>query len=261
MVILLVISIVAFRQKRSYERSYGLLDREFQKIVQENRSKDQLLSIVSHDLRSSMYSLQINVAKIRSSLSHTLIKEADLFADTSERLVTAIQSLLNNLLYWALSQSGQLSFNPEEVNLQPIIHQVCYDFSAIAASSDLVLSESIAPDLTCTVDVNSLKIVLRNLIDNAIKYTPPKGLIVVSARVENLRCIIAVRDTGRGMSAEMIKAILMGGGSRIQTDNFGRRSTGLGFSLVKDLVGKNGGELEISSEEGRGTEVIIVLHR
>ena len=244
-----------FRRRRSVK----YLNQELEKLQQLNQSKDQLFAIVSHDLRSVVHSLQISIAQLKTQLAQANIKEAMLMAGNIEQTILSLQSLLNNLLYWSLSQTGQLNFYPEKFSVQRIVNQVCYDFLPIAPSKSIALYYTLASDLFCNADINSVRLILRNIIDNAIKYTPAQGAITIAARQENNYCYIMIQDTGIGISREVIEALFAGDTKRIQQEASGKQSTGIGLWLAKNMTQRNGGSLRIFSETGMGTMVRIAL--
>jgi len=249
-----------FRSRFSRRRrSVRDLHDELEKLQQLNQSKDQLFAILSHDLRSAVHSLQISIAQLKTQLAQANIQEATLVAGNTEQIILSLQSLLNNLLYWSLSQTGQLNFYPEKFSLRRIVNQVCYDFLPIAASKNIALYYTLAGDLFCNADVNSVKLVLRNLIDNAIKYTPAHGAVTIAARQENNYCYITIQDTGIGMSRAVVNALFAGDTRRIQQEASEKQSTGIGLWLAKNMTERNGGSLKISSEPGMGTTVRITL--
>jgi signal transduction histidine kinase len=235
------------------------LETEVQRLGEANASKDQLFSVIAHDLRSAVHALQINIGKLKTALQKLLVPEAVTLAGSSEQLANTIQSLLNNLLYWSLSQAGRISYHPEPVALQPLLNGICYDLLPLAASKNIALHYTLEQDIVCSCDLNTTKIIFRNLIDNAIKYTPGGGSITISARQMGLLCAIAVQDTGIGMAPHIMEALLTGKSTRIQQDASGRRSTGIGLWLVKNMAEQNGGALHISSVEGVGTTMTVTL--
>ena len=257
--LLLVYSIYAFKRNLNFERSVTVLKQQVNRLERINESKDQLFSIIAHDLRSAVYSLQINISNLKSLLSRLVIKDAVVVAENSEQIINATQSLLNNLLYWSLSQTGEISYRPEKIALRPLLDQVCYDFLPVAASKNILLHYGLDEVFFFTGDMNSVKIVLRNLMDNAIKYTPAYGSITVSANVQANFCYITIQDTGIGMSQEMLDTIFENDNRRVQQDASGRRSTGIGLWLVRTMAEKNGGGLSIESEKEMGTAVTITF--
>ena len=129
----------------------------------------------------------------------------------------------------------------------------------MAASKNITLYYTLEQDLVCICDVNTTKIIFRNLIDNAIKYTPAGGGVTVSAQQRELLCAVTVQDTGIGMAQSIIEALFTKKSARIQQDASGRRSTGIGLWLVKNMAEQNGGALHISSVEGVGTTMTVTL--
>lgn len=236
-----------------------LLQGEVQRLTEANESKNTLLSVVAHDLRSSVHALQLNIGKLKTVLEKGLIKEALALTGTAEQLATAVHSLLNNVLYWSLSQLGQLSHRPEPVALQPLLNSVCYDLLPLAAAKNIALHYTLEGNLTCLCDVNAAKLIFRNLIDNAIKYTPVRGTVTLSAKSEKHLCAVTVADTGIGMAPHIIEALFTAKDTRIQQDTGGRRSTGIGLRLAKNMAEQNGGALRVSSVAGAGTAVTVTL--
>lgn len=240
-------------------RRVPALQGEVQRLTGANASKDQLLSLIAHDLRSAVHTLQINVGSLKTALQKRLLKDAEVLAESTERLISATQSLLNNLLYWSLGQSGQISHHPERVALQPLLNSVCHDLLPLAAAKSIALHYTLEQDVSCLCDVNTTKILFRNLIDNAIKYTEAGGIITVSARQEERACAVTVQDTGIGMAPHVIEALFTQKSTRIRPDAGGRRSTGIGLWLVKNMAEQNGGALRVSSVLGVGTAMTVTL--
>ncbi|MVT08484.1 ATP-binding protein [Chitinophaga tropicalis] len=247
---------VAYRQKNKRNR---IIAEQKDKLELLNQTKDQLFSIVAHDLRSPVHHLKINLSYLKESLSQNRIREATSLSENIEKISDNTYALLNNLLYWALGQTGQLSLRREKLDLRPVIEQVCYDFNSIAALKRISIVNQVPGGINFYADINSIKIVFRNLLDNAIKYTHVNGTITFSARVTGDMCEVTVQDTGMGMDERIIKAIQQNESRRIQQDTGGNRSTGLGLWLVKNMSEKNGGSLQISSVSGQGTSVVISL--
>lgn len=259
LIVLLVFFLQFFIRSRRATGDLQSLNKEIRRLEQLNDSKDQLLAIISHDLRSAVHALGVNVARIKTLLQQAKTDEAILLAENTEQITASTQSLLNNLLYWSMSQTGQISFNFEQQVVKPLIEQVCYDFRPIAASKGVGLNDMVSYPFVCRADANSLKIILRNLIDNAIKYTPPQGLVTINVQQDEQHCRITVTDTGIGMDEETVVSVQETGLSRVRSDAYGRRSTGLGLWLVKSLAASNGGHLSILSEKGIGTHITVTL--
>jgi signal transduction histidine kinase len=160
---------------------------------------------------------------------------------------------LNNLLEWANSQMKGLVADPMMTNLAELGNENFNFLAQLAASKQLQLHNQIAPDLEAYVDPDQINLVFRNLISNAIKFTPKNGSITLQSQVENDFCQISITDTGVGMSAENVAKLFN------QTTHFstygtsGEKGTGLGLLLCQEMVEKNGGTIWVESEEGKGT--------
>lgn len=258
-IVLVLVFFQAFSRSRRGLREGALLSRENSRLEQLNHSKDQLFAIISHDLRSAVHALGVNISRIKTLLGQSMAQEALELLENTGEISASTQSLLNNLLYWSMSQTGQVSFQFEQLALKPLIEQVCYDFRPIAASKKISLLDLVDYPFTCLADANALKIMLRNLIDNALKYTAPQGSVTITVQQDAQRCRITVTDSGIGMDEETVAAVLDTGPNRVQSDAYGRRSTGLGLWLVKSLAATNGGEFSVLSEKGIGTHITIAL--
>ncbi len=222
-----------------------------------NTMKDRLFSIVAHDLRSPVHSIKTSVAGIQSALSNQHIEEARLLTDRTQRTAMSTWSLLDNMLHWALGHTNQLFFRPGRLHLATIVNQVCHDYLSLAQAKEIGLHKQIPSSIFIQADLTSLKIVIRNLLDNAIKYTHQYGAITISADIVQQQCYLQVKDTGMGMHEQVLQAVVKQEWQRIREDTQGNRSTGFGLELCKMMVERNQGSLSISSQPEIGTTVTI----
>ncbi|PWV56769.1 tetratricopeptide repeat-containing sensor histidine kinase [Chitinophaga sp. S165] len=246
----------AYRQTNKRNR---IIAEQNDKLELLNETKDQLFSIVAHDLRSPVNHLKINLSYLKDTLARNKIREATALSENIEKISDNTYALLNNLLYWSLGQTGQLSLQAEQHDAQRIISQVAYDFNAGAALKRVSIINEVPEGMPFYADLNTVKIIFRNLIDNAIKYTHANGTITITARTIDNSCEITVQDTGIGMDEKIIQAIYKRDTKRIQQDTAGSKSTGLGLWLVKAMTEKNGGTLRITGSIGAGTTIVVCL--
>jgi len=181
-------------------------------------------------------------------------------------MITALQAsseaavdLLDNLLYWGRSQADQLIINPDHIPVEREIIEVESLFVHMAAQKEIQFRTEVQPHMTVYADRALLNIVLRNLISNAIKFTPRKGTVQVQAMEEGNMARFAVIDTGVGIKPEILEQFASNGsmGSSPGTDH--EIGTGLGIQLVRELVEKSGGKLIIESETDKGSTFIVSL--
>ncbi|HWK04468.1 MAG TPA: tetratricopeptide repeat-containing sensor histidine kinase [Puia sp.] len=256
---LLIIAGLVYNAYRLKARKNLLISKQKEELDLLNKTKDRLYSIVAHDLRSPVYSLKSNLAGARNALSQNLISEADTALGNAQTTAVNTYALLDNMLHWALTQTNQLFFRPEKLQLAVIVKQVCYDYIPFASLKNISIQQNVPVDVYIQADLNSLKIILRNLLDNAIKYTQPGGSIQITATVEVNKCCLRVKDTGIGMNETILSAISDNTPGKLQQDANGLTSTGFGLDLCKLMAEKNNGTIQINSKKDIGTEADIYL--
>ncbi|MCU0445513.1 MAG: sensor histidine kinase [Microscillaceae bacterium] len=216
-----------------------------------NATKDKLFGIIGHDLRSPINSLK----GLMDMLANQYIS-AEEFVMFSGKLRNGVEHAhftLNNLLEWANTQLKGLKAEPCATNLAELGNENFNFLEQLAAGKQLQLINQIAPDLEAYVDPDQINLVFRNLISNAIKFTPENGSITLQSQMEDTFCQIAVTDTGIGMNAENA-AKLFNKTTHFSTyGTSGEKGTGLGLLLCQEMVEKNGGSIWVESELGKGT--------
>ena len=224
-----------------------------------NKTKDYLFSVVSHDLRSPINTIKRQHEKLKQQLKN---KEYDAVSETTNNAIALTEStshLLNNVLHWSLEQNNQLSFKAEEYPLKPLVEQAVYNFEEIAEAKNIALTTKLEATILVKADKESLKIVLRNLLDNALKYTGENGKIEVKTYNDSEEfSVIEIKDTGFGISEEKLAKIK--GLEDLSIDKINRsEGVGLGMLLCQTLIKKNNGKLLIDSELEVGTTIRILL--
>lgn len=256
-IVFLAFSGFVFYAYRVKVRTSRIITQQKEALGLLNTMKDRLFSIVAHDLRSPVHAIKTNVAGIQSALSNQNTQEAKALTDRTERTATNTWTLLDNMLHWALGQTNQLFFRPEKLHLATIINQVCHDYMPLAHAKAISLHKNIPTSIFILADLTSIKIIVRNLLDNAIKYTHQQGAITITATVVQQQCHIQVKDTGIGMNEQVLHAVMNREWQRIREDTQGNRSTGFGLELCKMMVERNQGTLTITSKKEAGTAVNI----
>ncbi len=238
-------------------RTSRIITQQKEELGMLNTMKDRLFSIVTHDLRSPVHAIKTNIAGIQSALSDHNAHEVQLLTDRVARTATNTWSLLDNMLHWALGHTNQLFFRPEKLHLATIINQVAHDYLPLAHAKDISLDKSIPAAIFILADLTSTKIILRNLLDNAIKYTHQQGAITIGAAITEQQCCIQVKDTGIGMDEAVLQAVANKEWQRIREDTQGNCSTGFGLELCKMMVERNQGSFTIMSNKKTGTTVLV----
>ncbi len=230
-----------------------------EKLQQLNADKDKFFSIISHDLRSPFTGL-IGFSEILSTEAETMsrqeIKEYSTMVSTS---VKSVFNLLENLLHWSRLQRGNIDFKPTRIPLKNIAQQILNLYSNNAKFKDISLINTLSDSITAFADAQMIDTVMRNLVSNALKFTPSGGCITISGRQVDDKIEVSISDTGIGIPEEEMHKLFQIGVDVKQSVNSAEKGTGLGLLLCKDFVEKNSGLIRAESKPGEGTSFIFSL--
>lgn len=225
-----------------------------------NSTKDKLFTIVSHDLRSSVNALKTSNTKLLNHLETRNYEQLDVLLHKNNAIANSSYNLLDNLLNWSQQQTNQLFFQQESLHLFSIIQQIEYNYKPIVSEKNIALNINIDKNIFVFMDLDSLKIILRNMLDNAIKFSHENGSISIYSQTSNHDFIeLIIEDTGIGMSNTVIQELLQETTKLSKKNNKEIIGTGLGMQLCKSMLSKNGGKLDIESKIGLGTKFILFL--
>ena len=230
-----------------------------EELVQLNQTKDKFLSIMAHDLKNPL-NIIINFADLLEKRYADLddakrLKYVNILNTTSSKTM----ELLLNLLTWARSQSGAISFEPENTNVSMLVEKNISFLIEIADAKKLDINREILPGCMAIVDKNMLETVIRNLLSNAVKFTQKGGKINIKCNRLESKIEIGITDTGIGMDAKTLESLFTLDKSRSQPGTEGETGTGLGLLLCKDFVEKNGGKISVTSKVNNGSTFLVTL--
>jgi len=231
-----------------------MLRAQSRELKELNASKDKFFSIIAHDLRGPLggfMGLSEMIADESQPLTSDERQDMILMLSRSAR---NIYSLLENLLEWSQMQQGNTAFKPHITGLNTLVTECTKLLFEVSRKKDISITVDIDKDHVVFADTNMLQSVIRNLVSNAIKFTPKGGRVIITADLtENNTSVITVKDTGIGMNSDMVFNLfrINVNSSRPGTD--GENSTGLGLLLCKEFVERHGGEIWVESEEGKGS--------
>ncbi len=230
-----------------------------------NADKDKFFSIISHDLRSPFNTVLGNAQLLAEK--HATLQPHDLrdMSQAIHRGAKAVYDLLNGLLTWArLQQDGGMQYSPEPVELKNLAEKTLVVLEQTAAQKGIELNNLFAPDCWVKADRLMLETIIRNLVGNALKFTPRGGQVTLSGYINGGSnppgfIQISVQDTGLGMSQDDILKLfrLDTGHSTLGTEK--ERGSGLGLIICKEMVELHGGRIWIKSELGQGTTVQFTI--
>ncbi len=242
-------------QKTALETQVKLRTNELEtaltKVQQLNQIKDQLFSVLAHDLRTPFIALKgALMLSDRQTLSPEIAVE---MINSAKASINSVYALLENLLAWARSQmQGEDAVMPERLELLSQVLELNDVFGLLAKQKEIELRVEIPADLHVIADPNHLQLILRNLISNALKFTPRGGMIILRARHQQTEIQIEIEDTGIGMSPEQV-AQLFKPNLASQPGTEQESGSGLGLYLVQSYVEANQGQLTVSSIKDSGT--------
>ena len=233
-----------------------IMDQNVQ-MLRLNVTKDRFFSIIAHDLRGPLASIKGLMDKgVAKKIENPEVR--DIFSKLRQS-TSATLELLDNLLRWAIAQTGDIPYKPFPVNLYNIIADTVNILNQSAREKQLTLKFNVDDDLFSVGDRNMLTTVFRNLISNSIKYTKPGGTIDVDAKVEGDQIRISVTDTGMGIEPDKIPGLFDLNTRISENDSNKLSSTGLGLILCKDFIDKHKGTISVESTIGVGSTFIVVL--
>lgn len=218
-----------------------------------NKTKDRLFSIIAHDLKNPLNAI--------IGFSQNLYEEAGSFnsKETSEISFIIYQqskqlfNLLSNLLDWSQNQFLDIKPKPEKIRLSVVINDILGIISITVNAKKITIREETDGEISVYADKIMLHSILRNLLINAIKYTPEDGIVVVKTEKTQGSAQISVIDTGVGMSKLQLNNLFNQEKTKTTIGTNNESGTGIGLIICKDFVEKNGGKITVTSEEGRGS--------
>ena len=216
-----------------------------------NIEKDKLFSIVTHDIRSPLNSIQGYLEILADETSITE-EERALFKQQLLELTIDTSNMLTNLLSWSKTQLEGTKANLTRLEVKTALINGLNIEKNIAIKKGVQLSVFSENDLFISADMNMFEIVIKNLVNNAIKFTKMGGEIVVNAIRKDDECLITIKDNGLGMDNELQNSLFkLTASSTYGTDN--ERGIGIGLLLCKEFTDLQGGKIWFESEEGRGS--------
>ncbi|GAB5422998.1 MAG: tetratricopeptide repeat protein [Crocinitomicaceae bacterium] len=241
-------------------RASAIIAEQRESLDKLNSFKNRLFSIVSHDLRSSVHGLRRSTEQLRNEIPEedsnlkTLVNQQGAIANST-------YGMLDNLLNWALLQSDEIYFQPEKVSLKRLMPQVILNYQPLLDQKKIAVHLNIPTDAKVHADVDSTKIVLRNVLDNAIKFTPEGGKLYVDAKVEEDTCLLSIKDSGPGMTPQQLEIVVEQSSQVSKESDEERSGTGLGVRLCASFMLKNNGSFQMESEVGKGTTVNLTFEK
>lgn len=245
-----------YQNNLEIQKQSNQLKQQAEELDQLNTLKNKLFSVISHDLKAPMYALRNLFDNIHSQgMPAEEIKE--LIPEVKKDLNYTV-SLMENLLQWAKSQMKSHTVRPQLINVTDLIDEVMHLLHLQAEAKHIRIGKKTSGAVYVWADYDMINLVLRNLVSNAIKFTPQGGTICIGASEFSNFAEVYVQDSGKGMTAAEVKKV---NSEEFYTTNgtAHEQGTGIGLMLCREFLLKNEGRLRIESEAGKGSTFSFTL--
>jgi signal transduction histidine kinase len=271
-VLLLIVYLIG-RNNRQKQKSNQILQAKNREITQQkeeietqaeqleglNAIKNRLFAIIAHDLRSPLTAFESISRQIDFYLKKEQPEKIQALGNKITQSSQNVSKLLDNLLNWALLQNHDFELNPQLIDLQTAVNEAIAPYQHLAEVYQIRIANQIADDLKLWIDVNVFNLIIRNLVNNALKFTPAGGQITLRADAENDKIVLKIQDTGVGIAPEKIGQMFE---ANPQTTNLalrGEKGLGLGLALCAEFVRRSEGTIEVQSEVQKGSIFSLIF--
>lgn len=222
-------------------------------LQNQSTEKDMLISVIAHDLRNPFNSI-IGFGELMAlELSKNNYPKVERYASIIHESSVKAMDLLANLVKWSQSQSGAMSFNPQNILLASVVDETCDLFDLIVTQKEISIKKSIPLGLEIFADSNMLATILTNLISNAVKFVKTGGEIIVTVVATDESLTLSVKDDGVGMAKEDLDKLFKLDTPFSSLGSTHEKGTGLGLALCKDLVSRHGGKIWAEARKNQGS--------
>lgn len=236
-----------------------IIKKQNEELLQLNAAKDKFFSIIAHDLKSPFSAIigfsDLLLHRIEQKDLNGIDQYTKLINQSSKKAL----DLLLNLMEWSKVQTGRVKFEPEYFDLNTIVEETLLLLEANAVQKNIVISNTIQNGVILHADKVMISTVIRNLISNAIKYTPLNKEVSLSVLQNKNEVIVAVSDKGIGMSKTQLDSLFKEESICSTLGTSQEKGTGLGLILCKEFLEMNKGKIWVESESGKGSDFYFSL--
>lgn len=257
-ILLLVLAamLIVFKVKQQAGRRLKEVNEELARL---NAAKDKFFSIISHDLRSPINSIMgfSEMIALHAESGHTdkLVDLGTMVHQSTKKLF----SLVDNLLLWSRTQVGATPYKPQQIDVGIQCQNIMSLMKLNAEEKDILIIGKLEKGLMAFADVNLFNTILRNLISNAIKFSPVGATVTISTKEQNKQIVVTVSDTGVGIAPENLPWLFNIDTNTSTNGTFNEKGSGLGLILCKEFVGINKGTIHVESEQGKGSAFVFTV--
>jgi signal transduction histidine kinase len=225
------------------------------RLQQASRAREEMLAIVSHDLRTPLTSIELTSAQLVRASAPPNDERVKIYGERIQRAARRMEALVRNLLDAAVIESGALVMHLASVQVDALLESTVQLCKPLAERKSILLEARLQGKKSLICDADRIKQTLENLVGNALKFVPSDGEVIISVRAEENEVVFEVRDSGPGIPPDQIPHVF----DRYWRGN-GGASTGLGLYIAKAIVEGHGGRIWATSGDGKkGTMVAFAL--
>jgi len=249
--------------KTGLEEPYEIIFKELadseKKLSEANTTKNKLFSVLMHDLRGPLSSMNIFLKDVSENFDDYTENELKELLSSGRNSISGLDTMLNNLYTWVTAQSEFIKPQIKELSLLNMVNQAIEPALPAAKQKDIKVSVELDSNLTVKSDEEILKIVIRNIVSNSIKFTEKGGNIKIFCIFIENQTHLVISDTGIGIPEEKINELFSFETRYSRPGTNMEKGSGLGLFMSRDLLSKTGSELKIETEQGKGTSISIIF--
>lgn len=231
-----------------------------QKLKKSNETKDRIFSIIAHDLKNPLHGISLASQLLDVYIANN--QEAMETNDNIKAMIKDLNILLEDLLAWSRSQTGDIDFNPTEVDFKTIIEESLYSIKNIALYKEINIIYNSPESKNISVDANMINAIIRNLLSNAIKFTKFGGEISINVETyskDNSFILVSVKDNGVGINPDKLSKLFTLEKIESSPGTINEKGSGFGLILCKEFIEKHNGAIWAESELGKGSVFYFTL--
>ncbi|MHC1738426.1 MAG: tetratricopeptide repeat protein [Ignavibacteriaceae bacterium] len=224
-----------------------------------NKTKAKFFSIIAHDLKNPFHVLMGFSDILYSGFDELDSVEKKEMINSIKETSGSAQKLLSNLLEWARFQTGKLKLTKENTDISLLLHKEIAAFTPTARLKNINITHRISSNIVLELDPDMISTVIRNLLANAVKFTPENGTVEIITGIKDNMFSVSVKDNGVGMNEKTVNSLFRIGDIRSAPGTGGEKGTGLGLILAHEFIEEHGGSLRVESEPGKGSSFTFML--
>ena len=251
------IKIIQDKSESLQTKNKQLLENE-ETLKMISAQKDKFLSIISHDMRAPLSSIISFLDYYKDNFKNFTEAEIEFVSSNLNTHVKKVVEMLDGLLMWSRSQTGEIQMNLQPIDLAQIIEDTVTVLNQSAVNKNIRIRTYLHSQLIWA-DKNMTAFIIRNILSNAIKFTGENGIIDINTKRNKYNAFVIIKDSGVGMTADALSKLFQDNMSYSTFGTANEKGIGLGLVLCKDFMNKMNGNIEIESIQGEGTTVNLLF--